>query len=179
MKQTFRTLFLAHFLAIFLAFVAFAPTLSSAATTGYSDSVENTITDCFRGQACAPFPATHYYGLTTDTCSDAGPGTEPSGNGYARVAVVASLANFAGTQGSGTTVASSGTGGATSNNGAITFPTSTGAWASGATLQAVRTYTLSSGGVQTTCIDLTTGFAVPATGVTLSFPAAAWSLTIN
>lgn len=151
-----------------------------AATTGWSDKFENEIgiDHAIRGQAHTAV-ATHYFGLTTDTCTDAGPGTEPSGNNYTRIAITASLANFAGTQGAGTTTASTGTGGATSNNVAINFPTSTGAWASGSNLQAVRTYDASSGGNQTTCIDLTSPLAVTATGFTLSFPAASWSLTIN
>jgi len=42
--------------------------------------------------------------------------------------VARSLANFAGTQGAGTTTASSGTGGVTSNNGAVTFPTPSADW---------------------------------------------------
>ena len=54
---------------------------------------------------------------------------EPSGGGYARASVIASLANFAGTQGAGTTVASTGTTGETSNNVQINFPTTTAAWA--------------------------------------------------
>lgn len=57
----------------------------------------------------------------------AGTFTEASYTGYARVSLTSSLANWAGTQGAGTTVASTGTSGATSNNAAITFgaPTST------------------------------------------------------
>ena len=50
---------------------------------------------------------------------------EPSTGGYARVAITASLANFSGTQGAGTTTASSGATGQVSNNVAITFPTIT------------------------------------------------------
>ena len=50
---------------------------------------------------------------------------EPSGGSYARVSVTASLANFAGTQGAGTTVASTGTTGTSSNNGTIAFPVPT------------------------------------------------------
>jgi hypothetical protein len=38
------------------------------------------------------------------------------------------LANFAGTQGAGTTVASTGTTGTTSNNGAIAFPVPSATW---------------------------------------------------
>jgi hypothetical protein len=50
---------------------------------------------------------------------------EPSTGGYGRVALTASLANWSGTQGAGTTVASTGTGGQSSNNAVITFPTIT------------------------------------------------------
>lgn len=47
---------------------------------------------------------------------------EASYSGYARATLAASLANFSGTQGAGTTVASSGTGAITSsNNSALTF----------------------------------------------------------
>jgi len=51
---------------------------------------------------------------------------EAAYTGYARISYAASLANWAGTQGAGTSVASTGTGGVTSNNNAITFgaPTS-------------------------------------------------------
>ena len=59
---------------------------------------------------------------------EAGDLPEPSGGSYARVAVTSSLANWAGTQGAGTTTASTGTGGTTSNNAAITFPAPTGNW---------------------------------------------------
>ncbi|WP_198116922.1 phage tail fiber protein [Massilia rhizosphaerae] len=59
---------------------------------------------------------------------DAGSYTEVSGGSYARVGVTASLANFSGTQGAGTTTASSGTNGTTSNNVAITYPAPTGQW---------------------------------------------------
>lgn len=54
--------------------------------------------------------------------------TEISGSAYARVAVTSSLANWAGTQGAGTTTASSGSSAVTSNNNAITWPTPTGDW---------------------------------------------------
>lgn len=57
--------------------------------------------------------------------------SEPSGGSYARVAVTASLANWSGTQSAGSTTASSGTSGVSSNNGAITFPTPTADWCSG------------------------------------------------
>jgi len=50
---------------------------------------------------------------------------EPASADYARVAVLASLANFSGTQGTGTTVASTGTDGTIENNTPVTFPDAT------------------------------------------------------
>lgn len=95
-----------------------------------SDYLENNIVDwLFRAQVFSP-PATLYVGLFTAAPTDTGGGTEVSGGSYARVAVTSSLANWAGTQSAGSTVASSGTGGTTSNNGAITFPAPTANWGS-------------------------------------------------
>lgn len=53
---------------------------------------------------------------------------EVTGGSFARVAVTAALANYAGTQSAGSTTASSGTTGTSSNNGTITFATPTGQW---------------------------------------------------
>lgn len=93
-----------------------------------SDFLENSLVDqIFRGQT-APTTSTLYIGLYTAAPSDTGGGTELSGSGYARVSVTSSLANWAGTQSTGSTTASSGTGGATSNNTAITFPEPTSGW---------------------------------------------------
>lgn len=165
---------------ILLAALAWLGAMAPPAMADWSDKWENEIgiDHAFRGQAHTAV-ATHYFGLSTSACSDNGTVAEPSGNGYARVAVTASLANFAGTQGPGTTTASSGTGGQTSNNIAITWPTSTGAWASGANMQSVFTADAPTGGNVLTCTALTNPFAVTITGVTVSFPAASWSQTIN
>jgi len=93
-----------------------------------SNYLENALVDqLFRGQS-APTTSTLYVGLFTSAPSDAGGGTEVSGGNYSRVSVASSLANWAGTQSAGSTVASSGTGGQTSNNGAITFPTPSAGW---------------------------------------------------
>lgn len=51
---------------------------------------------------------------------------EPVANGYARVTLLSALTAWAGTQSAGSTTASSGTSGTSSNNAAITFPTPTG-----------------------------------------------------
>lgn len=103
-----------------------------------TDFLENKLIDwLFRAQAigitgataaAGTGPATFYYGLFTAAPSDTGGGTEVSGGAYARVAVTASLTNFAGTQAAASTAASSGTSGTTSNNAAITFPAPTANW---------------------------------------------------
>ena len=93
-----------------------------------SNYLENEIIDhLVRGQ---PFtaPTTVYFALATTAGSDAACGTEVVGGSYARVAVASSLANWAGTQSAGSTVASSGASGTTSNNTVITFPAPTASW---------------------------------------------------
>ena len=73
-------------------------------------------------------PSQVFISLKTAPDSDATQGAEVSGAGYARVAVTSSLANWAGTQGAGTTTVSSGTSGTTSNNNPVTFGTPGAAW---------------------------------------------------
>lgn len=100
-----------------------------------SNTLENKLIDWFfRAQAigitgasaaAGTGPTSLYVGLFTVSPSDTGGGTEATGGSYARVAVTSSLANWAGTQASGSTTASSGTGGTTSNNAVITFPAPT------------------------------------------------------
>lgn len=93
-----------------------------------SDYLENKLVDqLFRGQS-APVTSTLYVGLLTSSPNDAGGGAEVSGSGYSRVAVGASLANWAGTQSAGSTTTSSGTSGQTSNNSVLTFDTPTATW---------------------------------------------------
>lgn len=93
-----------------------------------TDFLENRMIDwLLRGQTFTP-PANMFVGLLTVAPSETGGGTEVTGGSYARVSVASTLANWAGTQGAGTTVASSGTNGTTSNNAAITFPTPTANW---------------------------------------------------
>lgn len=106
--------------------------------SAHTDAYENKEIDFkFRGQAlglanstaaAGTGPSVWYIGLIKVAGSDAAVGTEMSGGGYARVAVTCSLANWAGTQGAGTTAVSNGSSGQTSNNIAITFPAPTGDW---------------------------------------------------
>lgn len=145
----------------------------SAALTDY---MENKAVDwLLRAQTYTP-PATGYWALGTNACADSGTPTEPSGNGYARVSYAASLANWAGTQSSGSTSASSGTGGTTSNNAAITWSASTGAWG---TLQSVWYMDASTGGNALLCISLTSSLNVSGAGFTLSFAAGQLSFQID
>ncbi|MES2637352.1 MAG: hypothetical protein V4605_08505 [Pseudomonadota bacterium] len=105
-----------------------ASTLVQAAAM--SDYLENKVIDwLLRGQTYT-VPTTQYFALATTSGSDAACGTEVSGGSYARVSVTSSMANFAGTQSAGSTTASSGTSGTTSNNAAITFPAPTANWGS-------------------------------------------------
>lgn len=123
----FKNRLFAAVAACALAFVAVTlPLVASSAAL--SDYLENKLVDALmRGQTYT-MPATTYVALATTAGSDVACGTEVSGGSYARVAVTSSLANWAGTQGAGTTVASTGTNGTTSNNAAITFPAPTANW---------------------------------------------------
>ncbi len=93
-----------------------------------SDYLENKVIDyLLRGQTFTA-PVTVYYALATAAGSDAACGTEVTGGSYARVAVTSSMANWAGTQAAASTTASTGTGGTTSNNTVVTFPTPSANW---------------------------------------------------
>lgn len=108
-----------------------------------SNYVENKIIDLiFRGQSFTP-PSTLYYAVFTTAPNDTGGGVECTGGSYARVAVTASLANFAGTQGAGTSTPSTGTTGTTSNNVDIQFPSPTAGWG---TVVAMGVYDAPTGG---------------------------------
>lgn len=94
--------------------------------TALTNFAENKIIDGFlRGAAYTPTNV--YVGLLTAAPSDSAAGTEVSGGAYARVTVACNTTNWAGTQSAGSTAASSGTGGTTSNNVVITFPAPSGA----------------------------------------------------
>lgn len=140
-----------------------------------SDYLENKLIDqIFRGQAFT-FPTTLYVGLLTAAPSDTGGGTEVAGSNYARVAVTNSLANWAGTQGSGTTVASSGATGTTSNNAVITFPTPSATWG---TVAYFGIYDASTAGNLLFYGTLTISKVINS-GDTVTFPAAALSIQID
>lgn len=159
---------------VFGVIIAFgAPTVHAQA---FSDYIENLIVDrLLRGQSTPAFPATIYVGLSTTACSDSSFGTEVSGNNYSRVSVTASLANWAGTQSAGSTTASSGTGGQTSNNAAINFPTPSGTWG---TVTHWFLADASTSGNLLICDDLTTSKTINS-GDTVSFAIAALTVTVQ
>ena len=158
-----------------LAGLALALSSSFAHAAALTDTYENSLIDwLMRGQALTP-PATGYIALFTTCPTDSTSGTEVSGGSYARVSVAASLTNWAGTQGAGTTIASSGTGGTTSNNGAITFPTATADWN---TVNCFGYMTASSGGTLVFYAALTAARNITA-GSTASFSAAALTFQID
>jgi hypothetical protein len=116
----------ANLLVAFVAATAiFAPQAQAQALGDYGEN--QGIDVIFRGQTTS-LGANVYVGLSTAACSDSSVGTEVTGGSYARVAVARSLAAWAGTQSAGSTTASTGTGGQTSNNAVITFPTPTAGW---------------------------------------------------
>jgi len=140
-----------------------------------TNTYENSIVDwLLRGQSLTP-PATGYVALFTACPTESAAGTEVTGGSYARVAVAASLANWAGTQSSGSTTASSGTNGTTSNNGAITFPVATADWS---TVNCFGYMSASSGGTLIFYAALTAARNI-ANGSTASFAAAALTFQID
>lgn len=151
-----------------------------------SDVLENKLIDwLLRGQAigitgasaaAGTGPTNTYVALFTANPSDAGGGTEVTGGSYARVTVASSMANWAGTQGAGTTVASSGTSGTTSNNNAITFPAPTANWG---VITGVGIYDASTGGNLLLWGALTTSKTVNNGDAAPSFVAAALSFQID
>lgn len=113
---------------VFVAILASSLVAPMARAGALSDYLENKLIDhVFRGQAYTA-PATIYVALFTSACSDASGGTEVTGGSYARPGLATSLANWAGTQSAGSTTASTGTGGTTSNNAVINFATPSAGW---------------------------------------------------
>lgn len=156
--------------------LALASLLTLPAHAGaLTDYAENKIVDALlRGQTLGA-PATFYIGLDTVACGETGGGTEVTGGSYARVAVASSLANWAGTQSSGSTTASSGTSGTTSNNGAISFPTPSAGWG---TVVSVRWWDASTSGNAWICTNLSVSKTINS-GDTVSFPASTLTFQVD
>src|SRR3990167_6609668 len=93
----------------------------------FTDYAENKLIDHLFRAATFTKPTTLYIALFTAAPTDAGGGTEVTGGSYARQALNPSDTNWYATQG-GTTGASSGTGGATSNALEVSFQQATANW---------------------------------------------------
>lgn len=118
----------------------------------------------FAAQAFTP-PVTHYVALYTVAPTNAGGGTEVSGNGYARVAVTADLTNWP------ASVAR-----AIANGAAFTFPTAVGGtWGP---IVAMAILDAASGGNFLCWADLTTPKSV-ADGKTASFEIGDIDITLD
>lgn len=103
--------------------------LTLGLTGGLSDYASNKLIDLvFRAQAFT-WPGNVIVRLMTSPPSNAGGGNEvPAGGGYVSQSVPSSLTAWSGTQGAGSTTASTGTSGRTSNNSPIVYPAPTSAW---------------------------------------------------
>lgn len=88
---------------------------------------ENKVIDAvLRGQSLGAPATWHIALLTAVSSAETGSVTECAGTGYAREAVTANTTEWSGTQSAGSTSASSGTGGRSSNNNVIDFGTAGG-----------------------------------------------------
>ena len=168
--KSFRHLFATAAL-VFLGLLS-APVVQAQALSDYAEN--HYIDHIVRGTAFTA-PATVYFGLSTTACSDSSFGTEVSGGSYARVAVTANTTNFAGTQSAGSTTASSGTGGQTSNNAAINFPTPSAGWG---TVTYWFIADASTSGNLLICDDLTVSKTINS-GDTVSFAIASATVTLQ
>lgn len=112
---------------------------------GASDYLENKLVDHMLGKASFTMPTTVYVALFTAAPTDAGGGTEVSGNAYARQAV--------------TSVMASASSGQSTNGSDVLFPTATGSWG---TVVAAGLFDASSGGNLLAWNTLTTSRAVGA-----------------
>jgi hypothetical protein len=94
---------------------------------GMSDYLANKMIDLFFRAVAFTFPANQYMAGFTSAPTNGGGGTEIGGGvGYARVVIPSTMAAWSGTQGPGTTTASSGTEGRISNNAQLAHPQPTG-----------------------------------------------------
>ena len=164
-----------HRIVAGLAFAAAALLSVPAQAGALTDYAENKILDAVIRAQTLGAPATWYIGLDTVACGETGSGTEVTGGSYARVAVASSLANWAGSQSAGSTAASSGTNGTTSNNGAITFPTPSAGWG---TVVSMRWWDASTAGNAWICTSLGVSKTIN-TGDGVSFPAAALTFQVD
>ncbi len=100
--------------------------------TAMTNYFRNKIIDfAMRGQVFVP-PTSMFVALCSGIPTASSAGTALSGTGYARQEIDNDMASWAGTQSAGSTSASSGTSGITSNNAIVDFGTAGAAWGTAA-----------------------------------------------
>ncbi len=130
----------------------------------FTDYLENKMLGHLFGTAYTA-PTTVYMALSTTTPTDAGGNvTEPSGNGYARVAIGNNSTNW-----------NAASGGTVTNKTAITFPEATGSWG---TVTHFVLYDAATAGNALIWGALTASKAI-GTGDTASFAAGALSISLD
>lgn len=167
------TLFRRYVLALVAALTLAAPQFVQA--QAFTDYAENKITDALLRNQAIGTPATWYIALDTTACSDSAAGTEVTGGSYARASFTPSLTSWSGTLNSSQTVASTGTGGVSSNLGTLSFPTPTAPWG---TVTHWRLVDAPTGGNTWICAALTASQTI-STGNTVSFAVNSLSVTVQ
>lgn len=158
--------------------VSLAPgaiSLTLGLTGGCSNFFSNKLIDFIFRAAAYTMPSNLYFGLFTASPTNAGGGVEVSLGSYVRQSIPASFAGLSGTQGAGTTAASSGTEGLISNNGVIAFPAPTANWG---TIVAEAVFDASSGGNMLFWNPLNVSRTVLSGSSPQTHAAGTWDLTI-
>lgn len=114
-------------------------------TGGMTDYLANKMIDLLWRAQAFTWPTNTYARLVTSTPTNAAGGVEVTGGNYARVTLASSLAAISGTQGAGTTVASTGTSGRISNNATLTFNVPSASWGTLTHAEMMDSATLGSG----------------------------------
>ena len=140
--------------------------------TQLTDFGENQLADFIRGQGLT-LPAS--WRIAAGSAASDSAFTEISGSGVARFTMTRSLTNWAGTQGAGTTLASTGSSHMTSNNVAIDLGTATGAVG---TVSHIGFFDSFAGGNCWIWVPLDTPI-VTANGVAVLLPIASVALTLG
>lgn len=121
-------------------------------------------------------PTTTYAALLTVSPDDTNTITEVTGGSYTRVAITSDTTNWSGTQGAGTTLASSGITGTTTNNTVITFPAPTANWG---LIVGVALMDAATGGNVLLQGNLAESITVNSGGPAPSFPVSTFSFQID
>ena len=121
-------------------------------------------------------PSSLFVGLLASVPGDAGAAAEVVGGGYARAQIACSLEAWSGTQGPGSTTASAGASGMTSNNAPVTFPAPTANWG---TVVAYAVFDAATGGTRIFSAPLTAPRTIVAGDDGPQFQAAGLTFTLG